>query len=130
MREWSPSINILREKKKNFEEHNSFHELKQQLVTKGAVVTPVPLWGRLPAACTPTSQHRSQGRPLGAAGWSTLCGKGSARHSVLSAAKMNMRFSAATKDNEHKRSLQPESLHMSPYLGVPQKARLCSGHTR
>ncbi|XP_044774315.1 nucleolar and spindle-associated protein 1 isoform X6 [Neomonachus schauinslandi] len=105
-------------KKKHFEEHNSFNELKQP-VTKGAVVTPVPLRGRLPVACTPTSQRRSQGRPLGAAGRSTLCGKGSAKRSILSATKMNVRFSAATKDNEHKRSLTKTPARKSPHVTIP-----------
>ncbi|XP_034850033.1 nucleolar and spindle-associated protein 1 isoform X4 [Mirounga leonina] len=106
-------------KKKHFEEHNSFNELKKQLVTKGMVVTPVPLRGRLPAACTPTSQRRSQGQPLGTAGRSTLCGKGSAKRSVLSATKMNVRFSAATKDNEHKRSLTKTPARKSPHVTIP-----------
>ncbi|XP_045756270.1 nucleolar and spindle-associated protein 1 isoform X2 [Mirounga angustirostris] len=106
-------------KKKHFEEHNSFNELKKQLVTKGMVVTPVPLRGRLPAACTPTSQRHSQGRPLGTAGRSTLCGKGSAKRSVLSATKMNVRFSAATKDNEHKRSLTKTPARKSPHVTIP-----------
>ncbi|XP_059037188.1 nucleolar and spindle-associated protein 1 isoform X3 [Mustela lutreola] len=105
-------------KKKNFEERNAFHELKKQPATKGAVVTPVPLRGRLPLACTPTSQRRSQGQPLGAAGRSTLCGKGSAKRSVLSATKMNVRFSAATKDNEHKRSLTKTPARKSPHVTI------------
>ncbi|XP_045865339.1 nucleolar and spindle-associated protein 1 isoform X2 [Meles meles] len=105
-------------KKKNFEEHNAFHELKKQPAAKGAVVTPVPLRGRLPLACTPTSQRRSQGRPLGTAGRSTLCGKGSAKRSVLSATKMNVRFSAATKDNEHKRSLTKTPARKSPHVTI------------
>ncbi|XP_004415079.1 PREDICTED: nucleolar and spindle-associated protein 1-like isoform X2 [Odobenus rosmarus divergens] len=106
-------------KKKHFEEHNSFNELKKQLVTKGAVVTPVPLRGRLRAACTPTSQRHLPGRPLGAAGQSTLCGKGSAKRAVLSATKMNVRFSAATKDNEHKRSLTKTPARKSPHVIIP-----------
>ncbi|XP_004400468.1 PREDICTED: nucleolar and spindle-associated protein 1 isoform X1 [Odobenus rosmarus divergens] len=106
-------------KKKHFEEHNSFNELKKQLVTKGAVVTPVPLRGRLRAACTPTSQRHLPGRPLGAAGRSTLCGKGSAKRAVLSATKMNVRFSAATKDNEHKRSLTKTPARKSPHVIIP-----------
>ncbi|XP_021540561.2 nucleolar and spindle-associated protein 1-like isoform X2 [Neomonachus schauinslandi] len=106
-------------KKKHFEEHNSFNELKKQPVTKGAVVTPVPLWGRLPMACTPTSQRHSQGRPLAAAGRSTLCGKGSAKPSVLWATKMNVRFSAATKDNERKCSLIKTPARKSPHVTIP-----------
>uniref|UniRef100_A0A673TXU7 Nucleolar and spindle associated protein 1 n=1 Tax=Suricata suricatta TaxID=37032 RepID=A0A673TXU7_SURSU len=103
-------------KKKHFEEHNSFNELKKPPVTKGMVVTPVPLRGRLPVACTPTSQHRPHGRPSGAAGRSTVCGKGSAKRPVLSATKMNVRFSATTKDNEHKRSLTKTPARKSPHV--------------
>ncbi|XP_077620761.1 nucleolar and spindle-associated protein 1 isoform X3 [Crocuta crocuta] len=102
-------------KKKHFEEHNSFNELKPP-VTKGMVVTPVPLRGRFPVACTPTSQRRSQGRPSGAAGRSTLCGKGPTKRPVLSATKMNVRFSATTKDNEHKRSLTKTPARKSPHV--------------
>lgn len=105
-------------KKKHFEEHNSFNELKKQLVTKEVVVTPVPLRGRLPEARTPSSQRHSQGQPLGPTGQSTLCGKGSAKRSILSATKMNVRFSAATKDNEHKRSLTKTPARKSPHVTV------------
>ncbi|KAB0342086.1 hypothetical protein FD754_019012 [Muntiacus muntjak] len=101
-------------KKKNFEEHNSFNELKRQPVTKGVPATPVPARGRLSVACTPSSQQRSQGRPH--AGRSTLCVKGSAKRSAVSAAKMNVRFSAATKDNEHKRSLTKTPARKSPHV--------------
>uniref|UniRef100_A0A8C0AAI0 Nucleolar and spindle associated protein 1 n=1 Tax=Bos mutus grunniens TaxID=30521 RepID=A0A8C0AAI0_BOSMU len=101
-------------KKKHFEEHNSFNELKRQPVTKGVPATPVPARGRLSVACTPGSQRRSQGRPH--AGRSTLCVKGSAKRSALSAAKMNVRFSAATKDNEHKRSLTKTPARKSPHV--------------
>ncbi|XP_048960356.1 nucleolar and spindle-associated protein 1 isoform X13 [Canis lupus dingo] len=105
-------------KKKHFEEHNSFNELKKQPVTKEVVVTPVPLRGRLPEARTPSSQRHSQGQPLGPTGQSTLCGKGSAKRSILSATKMNVRFSAATKDNEHKRSLTKTPARKSPHVTV------------
>ncbi|XP_061286801.1 nucleolar and spindle-associated protein 1 isoform X1 [Bos javanicus] len=104
-------------KKKHFEEHNSFNELKvlqRQPVTKGVPATPVPARGRFSVACTPGSQRRSQGRPH--AGRSTLCVKGSAKRSALSAAKMNVRFSAATKDNEHKRSLTKTPARKSPHV--------------
>ncbi|KAF3822114.1 hypothetical protein GH733_007488, partial [Mirounga leonina] len=73
----------------------------------------------LPVACTPTSQRRSQGWPLAAAGRSTLCGKGSAKPSALWATKMNVRFSATTKDNEHKRSLIKTPARKSPHVTIP-----------
>uniref|UniRef100_A0A8C0P1J7 Nucleolar and spindle associated protein 1 n=1 Tax=Canis lupus familiaris TaxID=9615 RepID=A0A8C0P1J7_CANLF len=85
-------------KKKHFEEHNSFNELKKQPVTKEVVVTPVPLRGRLPEARTPSSQRHSQGQPL--------------------ATKMNVRFSAATKDNEHKHSLTKTPARKSPHVTI------------
>ncbi|XP_046510638.1 nucleolar and spindle-associated protein 1 isoform X5 [Equus quagga] len=106
-------------KKKHFEEHNSFNELKKQLISKGVVATPVPLQGRRSVAHTPASQRRLQGRPHSAAGRSTLCAKGSAKHSALSATKMNVRFSAATKDNEHKRSLTKTPARKSPLVTIP-----------
>ncbi|CAK7312954.1 Nucleolar and spindle-associated protein 1 [Vulpes lagopus] len=105
-------------KKKHFEEHNSFNELKKQPVTKEVVVTPVPLPGRLPEARTPSSQRHLQGQPLGPTGQITLCGKGSAKRSILLATKMNVRFSAATKDNEHKRSLTKTAARKSPHVTV------------
>lgn len=105
-------------KKKHFEEHNSFNELKKP-VTKRMVTTPVPLRGRHSGACTPTSLRRSQGQPRGAAGRSTLSVKGAVRHSTPSATKMNVRFSAATKDNEHKRSLTKTPARKSPHVAVP-----------
>eukprot|EP00070_Physeter_catodon_P014792 XP_023972197.1 nucleolar and spindle-associated protein 1 isoform X4 [Physeter catodon] len=101
-------------KKKHFEEHISFNELKKQPSTKGVAATPVPPRERLSVACTPTSQQGSQGRPH--AGRSTLCVKGLAKRSALSATKMNVRFSAATKDNEHKRSLTKTPARKSPHV--------------
>ncbi|XP_012504661.1 PREDICTED: nucleolar and spindle-associated protein 1 isoform X4 [Propithecus coquereli] len=91
-------------KKKHFEEHNLVNELKQT-VNKGRVVTPVPPRGRISVACTPVSQQHSQGWFHSPASQSTLSLKGSVKCSAISATKTNVRFSAATKDNEHKRSL-------------------------
>ncbi|XP_051678025.2 nucleolar and spindle-associated protein 1 isoform X4 [Oryctolagus cuniculus] len=96
-------------KRKHFKEHNPFSELKQS-VGKGGAATPVPLRGRPPVACTPAGQQP--------AGRSTLCLKGSAKRSTLSATKMNVRFSAATKDNEHKRSLTKTPARKSPHVTV------------
>lgn len=111
-------INILREKKKHFEPHNSLNELKKQPVMKGVVATPVCLQGRLSVACTPSSQWHSQGRAQGTEGRSALCMKGSVQCCTLSAAKMNVRFSATTKDNEHKRSLTKTPARKSPYVTI------------
>ncbi|XP_007938695.1 nucleolar and spindle-associated protein 1 [Orycteropus afer afer] len=110
-------------KRKHFEEHsNSFNELKEQLVHKGVVVTPVvtpvPLRRRPSVACTPRSQRRSQRRSQGTASRSILCPKRSAKPYVLSATKMNVRFSAATKDNEHKRSLTKTPARKSPHTTI------------
>ncbi|XP_037358148.1 nucleolar and spindle-associated protein 1 isoform X2 [Talpa occidentalis] len=104
-------------KKKHFEEHNSFNELKQP-VPKGMAVTPVSLRGRLSVACTPISQRRSQGGPSSSVGRSTLCVKSSIKCSALSATKLNVRFSATTKDNEHKRSLIKTPARKSPHVTV------------
>ncbi|XP_059861010.1 nucleolar and spindle-associated protein 1 isoform X4 [Delphinus delphis] len=116
-------------KKKHFEEHNSFNELKQP-GTKGVVATPVPPRERLSVARTPASQRGSQGRPH--AGRSTSCVKGLAKRSVLSAAKMNVRFSAATKDNEHKRSLTKtparKSAHVTTSGSTPKGQAVLETH--
>ncbi|XP_016075884.1 PREDICTED: nucleolar and spindle-associated protein 1 isoform X2 [Miniopterus natalensis] len=109
----------IKRKKKHFEQHNSFNELKQS-VTKDVVATPVGLQGRHSMACTPSSQLRPQGRAQGPADQSTLCVKGSVRHPTLSATKMNVRFSAATKDNEYKRSLTKTPARKSPHVSISE----------
>ncbi|XP_006720624.1 nucleolar and spindle-associated protein 1 isoform X5 [Homo sapiens] len=119
-------------KKKHFEEHNSMNELKQQPINKGGVRTPVPPRGRLSVASTPISQRRSQGRSCGPASQSTLGLKGSLKRSAISAAKTGVRFSAATKDNEHKRSLTKtparKSAHVTVSGGTPKGEAVLGTH--
>ncbi|XP_058522039.1 nucleolar and spindle-associated protein 1 isoform X4 [Ochotona princeps] len=103
-------------KRKHFQQHNSLNELKQPVSKRGAV-TPVPQRATALVTCTPSSQRRrSRGQSHGPAGQSALCLKGSAKRSTLSATKMNVRFSAATKDNEHKRSLTKTPARKSPHV--------------
>ncbi|XP_014997467.3 nucleolar and spindle-associated protein 1 isoform X10 [Macaca mulatta] len=110
-------------KKKHFEERNSMNDLKHP-INKGGVRTPVPPRGRLSVASTPIGQRHSQGRSCGPASQSTLGLKRSLKRSAISAAKTSVRFSAATKDNEHKRSLTKtparKSAHVTVSGGTPK----------
>uniref|UniRef100_A0A2I3N1D6 Nucleolar and spindle associated protein 1 n=1 Tax=Papio anubis TaxID=9555 RepID=A0A2I3N1D6_PAPAN len=119
-------------KKKHFEEHNSMNDLKQHPINKGGVRTPVPPRGRLSVASTPIGQRHSQGRSCGPASQSTLGLKGSLKRSAISAAKTGVRFSAATKDNEHKRSLTKtparKSAHVTVSGGTPKGEAVLGTH--
>ncbi|XP_045392843.1 nucleolar and spindle-associated protein 1 isoform X2 [Lemur catta] len=117
-------------KKKHFEEHNLVNELKKQTINKSRVVTPVPPRGRLSVACTPISQQHSQGWFHSPASQSTLGLKGSVKCSALSTTKMSVRFSAATKDNEHKRSLTKTPARKSAHVttsGIASKGQAVRG---
>ncbi|XP_055989528.1 nucleolar and spindle-associated protein 1 [Sorex fumeus] len=103
-------------KKKHFEEHSSLSELKKQPVNKAMVATPMAQRGRFSEACTPVSQQRSQGRIHAPVSRNTSCVK---RSGKSSATKMNVRFSATTKDNEHKRSLTKTPARKSPLVTMP-----------
>ncbi|XP_036911929.1 nucleolar and spindle-associated protein 1 isoform X3 [Sturnira hondurensis] len=108
----------VKRKKEHFEQHNLLNELKKQPITKDIVATPVGLQGRRSMAPTPASRGRSQGRAWGTADQSSLCVGGPAKRSALSVTKMNVRFSAATKDNEYKRSLTKTPARKSPHVPV------------
>ncbi|KAM6202504.1 nucleolar and spindle-associated protein 1 [Rhynchocyon petersi] len=110
-------------KRKQFEEHrNSLNESKKQPTHRGMAMTPmttpVPLRRRPAVARTPSSQRRSHGQAQGTSRRSILGPKRSIKPSALSATKMNVRFSAATKDNEHKRSLTKTPARKSPHMGI------------
>ncbi|XP_036040517.1 nucleolar and spindle-associated protein 1 isoform X2 [Onychomys torridus] len=105
-------------KKKHFKEHNSLNELKRNPLEKKGIVTPVPARGRFSVPHTPARQQFSQDQSQGPESL-----KGSDKHSVvLSATKMNVRFSAATKDNEHKYSLTKTPARKSPRVTLPGSA--------
>ncbi|CAH6788048.1 Nusap1 [Phodopus roborovskii] len=103
-------------KKKHLNDHNSLNELKPE---KKGLVTPVPARGRLSVPCTPARQQFSQGQSHGPESQGL---KGLDKHSVLSATKMNVRFSATTKDNEHKCSLTKTPARKSPHVSLPGSA--------
>ncbi|XP_029454470.1 nucleolar and spindle-associated protein 1 isoform X2 [Rhinatrema bivittatum] len=83
--------------------------------TRVSLFSPLPHKGRHSFICTPASHRHSPRFSINVANRSILTDKCVLKTSIFSSSKMNVRFSEATKDNEHKRSLTKTPARKSPY---------------